>query len=59
VLSFVWQDSYGGNTILIDAISVQLTILEIALAVIGIVLAIAGFFGYQKIKAKKKIIYSQ
>ena len=48
--SFVWENSYGGKTILIDSISVQLTIFEMLLALADIVIAIMAFFGYQKIK---------
>ena len=50
IAAFLWIDNYTDKIIVIDAISVQLTIFEILLAVIGIVLAIASFFGYQRIK---------
>ena len=48
--NIVLEDNYTDKIIMIDAISVQLTIFEILLAVIGVALAIASFFGYQRMK---------
>ena len=50
VLAIVWDGAYNGKTVVLDAVSLQISILEVMLALGGIVLAMGGFWGYQKIK---------
>ena len=50
VFAFVWNDSYQGRTILLDAVSIQISILEAMIAIVGITVAVLSLWGYQRFK---------